>query len=553
MNSRKARFVLVASTLALTTSLLAACGDGDVTGERPEVQTEDLRAAAVDQIAPVLVLTSTDPAELALTASQSFFSRAPVVVLADADDETAQDAAAAAALELHAPVLLMGGAIADSGLAKEIERLGAVTAVVVTPDRAPNVDAAGVVTAGAAAVPVASSEDLEQDAKGSVKAIAPSLDAVALDAGALVETVDGGAEIDENDLAEVRAQLPDTASPRLLTEVLALVDEAPGQTAALATARAAGVVPFAVAGGDPRATSASVQAMAKAKALAVVGIGESFGTVEDLTARVRAAETGVELAGGGQLVSAGKRYVVLPSTTVPSTPARTAEMVEKAAARAEPYVAVATAEGDQTVTVPTVELVVTESSGAAGKDGNYSTELAVEAVRPAVQAALDAGQQVLLEIQPGRATFADQVERYADLLALPGVGVSLDLDARRAGGTVKKDGEVPAEEINEVVSSLESLVKAKALPQKLLVVHASTPRSVTNMGALVTTSDSVVVVVHSDVAGSYAARTKAWDTLTAGAPGTLRWGRTDLVGEVTPERAATTEPVTPDPLVVVVE
>ncbi|MFE4465001.1 hypothetical protein ACFRCR_07745 [Oerskovia sp. NPDC056781] len=553
MNSRKARFVLVTTSLALTTSLLAACGGGDVPGEGSENPTQDLRAAAVDKIAPVLVLTSTDPAELALTASQSFFEQAPVVLLADADDESAQGAAAAAALDLHAPVLLMGGAIADSGLAKEVERLGAVTAVVVTPDRAPNVDAAGVVTAGAAAVPALSSEDLEQEARKSVEAIDPALDAVTLDAGALVATADGGAEIDENDLAEVRDQLPETASPRLLTEVLALVDEAPGQTAALATAQAAGVVPLAVAGGDPRATSASVQAMAKAKALAVVGIGESFGTVDDLTARVRAAETGVELVGGGQLVSEGKRFVVLPSTTVPSTPARVAEMIAKVAARAEPYVEVATVAGDETVTVPTVELVVTEASGAAGKDGNYSTELAVEAVRPAVQAALDAGQQVLLEIQPGRASFVDQVERYADLLALPGVGVSLDLDARRAGGAVKKDGEVPAEEINEVVSYLAGFVEAKTLPQKMLVVHASTPRSVTNLGALATTDDSVVVVVHSDVAGSYAARSKAWDALTAGAPAALRWGRTDLVGEVTPERAATTEQVAPAPLVVVVE
>ncbi|TGJ97876.1 hypothetical protein DLJ96_08260 [Actinotalea fermentans ATCC 43279 = JCM 9966 = DSM 3133] len=522
-----------------------------MTGEGPEDPTRDLRAAAVEQIAPVLVLTSTDPAELALTASQSFFSQAPVVVLADAADESAQAAAAAAALDLHAPVLLTGGAIADSGLAKEVERLGAVSAVVVTPDRVPDVDAAGVVTA--AAVPALSSDDLEQEAKRSVEAIDPALDAVTLDAGALVATADGATEIDETDLAEVRDQLPETASPRLLTEVLALVDEAPGQTAALATAQAAGVVPLPVAGGDPRATSASVQAMAKAKALAVVGIGESFGSVEDLTARVRAAETGVELVGGGQLVSEGKRFVVLPSTTVPSSSAKVAEMVERAAARAEPYVEVATVSGDETVTVPVVELVVTESSGAAGKDGNYSTELAVEAVRPAVQAALDAGQQVLLEIQPGRASFVDQVERYADLLALPGVGISLDLDARRAGGDVTKDGEVPAEEINAVVSYLAGFVAAKALPQKLLVVHASSPRSVTDLDALVASDDSVVVVVHSDVAGSFAARSKAWDALTDGAPAALRWGRTDLAGEVTPERAATTEPVAPAPLVVVVE
>lgn len=552
MNSRNARFVLTASALTLTTSLLAGCGDGDVSGDEAQATAGALRVEAVDSIAPVLVLASSDPAELALTASQAFFSAAPVVVLADASDEGAQAAAAAVALDLHAPVLLTGGAIADSGLGKEVERLGAVSAVVVTPDRSLDV-ATGTASTVVTALPAASREDLQKEAEESAEAIDPALDTIPLAADALVTNPDGGSQIDESDLAEVRDQLPDTASPHLLTEVLALVDAAPGQAAALATAQAAGVVPLTVSGGDPRATSASVQAMTKAKALAVVGIGASFGSVDGLTARVRAAETGVELVGGGQLVAAGKRFVVLPSTTVPSTPATISDMVEKAAARAEPYVAVGRASSEGTVTVPTVELVVTEASGAAGKDGNYSTELAVEAVRPAVQAALDAGQHVLLEIQPGRASFVDQVERYADLLALPGVGVSLDLDTRRAGGAVKQDGVVPAEELNAVVSYLSGFVKSKALPQKMLVVHASRPGAVTNLGALVADDDQVVVVVHSDVAGSFAARTKAWDGLTTGAPASLRWGWTDLVGEVTPERAATTEPLVPSPLLVVVE
>jgi hypothetical protein len=551
VNSRKARFVLVATAAVLMASLVAGCGV-DGASDDPPASAATLRAEAVDGIAPVLVLGSSDPAELALTASQAFFAAAPVVVLAAADDESAHPAAAAAALELNAPVLLTGGAIGDTGLAKEIERLGALAAVVVTPEQAPTRDLAVATTSGAVVAPVGAAEDLEKAAKRSVEAIDPALDVVLLDAGALVEASDGGEAIDDRDMADVVDALPETSSPRLLTEVLALVDEAPGQRAAVATAQAAGVVPLALPGGDPRATSDSVQALAKAKALAVVGIGPSFGTVEDLTARVRAAETGVELAGGGQLVSAGKRYVVLPSVAVPTTPAKVADMVDLAASRAEPYAEVATIAGDPTATVPTVELIVTQSSGTAGKDGNYSTELTAEAVRPAVQAALDAGQQVLLEFQPGKSPFVEQVKRFADVLALPGVGVSLDLDARRAGGVVKQDGVVPAEEINAVVSYVSDLVASKALPQKMVVVHASTSRSVASMGAL-SGDDRVAVVVHSDVAGSIAARSTAWGALTTGASSSLSWGWTALAGEVTAERAATTEPITPAPLLVVVE
>ncbi|MFD6094394.1 hypothetical protein ACFWGN_19945 [Oerskovia sp. NPDC060338] len=559
MNSRKVRIVALAASVLVATPLLAGCGEEGGPASTAEAPDGGLRVVAADEVAPVVVLGSSDPAELTLTASQAFFASAPVVILADAEDETAQAAAAAAALPLHAPVLLTGGAIADSGLAKEIARLGAVTAVVVTPDPAPRVDASGSSgTSGAAGVAavssVSSSEDLEEEARETARAIDPDLQTVLLGAGALVETQDGGTEIDDRDLAEVQEQLPETESPRLLTEVLALVDQTPGQAAALATAQAAGVVPLAVPGGDPRASSVSVQAMAQAKALAVVGIGESFGTVEQLTARVRSAETGVELTGGGQLVTAGKRYVVLPGTTVPATPAKITDAVARTAARAEPYVAVAgeSGETDTTVTVPTLELVVTEASGAAGKDGNYSTELTVEAVRPAVEAALGAGQHVLLEFQPGKATFVEQVRQYAELLSLPGVGVSLDLDARRASGAVKKDGVVPAQEVDAVVDYLAGVVEGKALPQKMLVVHVSRPGALTEAQSLPTTEDAVAVVLHSDVAGSFAARERAWNELTEAVPAASWWGWTDAVGDPT-AGPVTAGDAARSPLVVVVE
>ena len=75
------------------------------------------------------MLDSTDPAELALTSSQAFFTSAPVVVLAVADDEAARATAGAAAVELAAPVLLVGGAISDGGLRTELARLGTVAVV----------------------------------------------------------------------------------------------------------------------------------------------------------------------------------------------------------------------------------------------------------------------------------------------------------------------------------------------------------------------------------------------------------------------------------------
>src|SRR5690606_38522833 len=84
--------------------------------------------------------------------------------------------------------------------------------------------------------------------------------------------------------------------------------------------RALGVDLLDVPGGDPRATSAVVQAVATAAPTAVLAFGDTFGPPERLAARVTTARTGAELPGGGQLVfpavpdQPGKRYVALYGT-----------------------------------------------------------------------------------------------------------------------------------------------------------------------------------------------------------------------------------------------
>ncbi len=306
VNTRKVRFVPVALPV-----VLSRCGRrtgrlcrGDREGRRAVLGETGLVARAAEPSDGVLVLGSTEPAELALTSSQAFFTNAPVVVLATADDEAARATAAAAAVDLAAPVLLVGGAISDGGLRTELSRLGTVA----------------VVEVGEAEAPPGQEDAGEEPARATLGDV-DGVERVLLEVGALLP--DG--TLDERDLDEVRSALPERGEPETLTEVLALTEPGslatPGgpQSAAIATARAAGAVPLEVPQGDPRASAEVVDAISAAKALAVVGIGEGFGTADDLAWRLRSAEAGDLLPSGSQLVLAdGVRYVAVEADAVTS-------------------------------------------------------------------------------------------------------------------------------------------------------------------------------------------------------------------------------------------
>ena len=127
---------------------------------------------------------------------------------------------------------------------------------------------------------------------------------------------------------------------------------------------------------------------------------------------------------------------------------------------------------DATV-VPTFEIIATVASSAPGADGNYSTESDVEALRPWVEAAGQAGLYVVLDLQPGRTDFLTQARQYQPLLELPYVGLALDPEWRLKPNEVHltQIGQVGIDEVNQVVTWLADLTRDRALPQKLLVLH----------------------------------------------------------------------------------
>ncbi|MBD5786575.1 hypothetical protein IF650_10310 [Cellulosimicrobium terreum] len=530
MNSRNVPFVTLASAAALAVGLTPVLGGCAVERGDSDGPTVDgaLVARAAEPEDSVLVLGSTDPAELALTASQTFFSSAPVVVLAPAGDDAAQATAEAAAVELAAPVLLVGGAISDAGLRVELERLGAVAVVDVRADAATPGEAQGDAGAEGGSADVADegvADDPDAPADGS-----GTPDPENNDGTALVESLDGveqvrlepdalttAGELDPRDLDDVRDALPARGEPEVLTEVLVLTEPGDDEPAAVATARAAGAVPLEVPTGDPRASAVVVDAIGSAKALAVVGIGPSFGTSSDLAWRLRAAETGDVLPSGTQLAfGTGARYVAVRADAVtPGLVAVDADVAAVAIDRAEAAAEGFAAADEEVVTLPALEVGATRASSSAGDDGDYSTEAPVAELRPFVEAASQAGVQVQLRLEPGASTFQDQVEAYAELLALPGVGLVLDARGRYAEGL--STGVVDPAEVGTALAAVAGVVREQGLPQTLVVLQTTDPEAA--LSGVDTGAGEIALVVQQVGTGGYGARLDAWRSLGGTLPG----------------------------------
>lgn len=555
-------------------------------GDRAGATGTPARPAAITRApAGTSVVADASAAAMALRVSSEWWVQAPVVVVAAADDPAAQLRAASVAVMIGAPVLLAGpdGTAGHPGdVGAELSRLGAAQvltagavgdgwtmpdgskpAVLALPDARPALagvvgtqqvvdrtiaptDAVpaviGLVRGGATVLVADQGTATAGSATPAPVTPAPATSVGSADGAATPPA--GGATsspvpvpIDgfrraSGDLVPRRAVLAFRPA-EALTHAVLLSDGDASQVAAVASARAAGVAVEVVPGGDPRRSPTVIEAIARIAPSSVLALGPSFGTDDVMAARVATAATGVQLPGGGQTIEPGKRYVALYGTPgtpglgvlgeqdVPATIARAAEM-------AAPYRALTT----ETV-VPAVEIIATVASGGPGADGNYSNELPVASLRPLVDAAGAAGDYVVLDLQPGRTDFLTQAQQYAELLALPNVGLALDPEWRLGPDQVhlRQIGSVSVDEVNGVEDWLAAFTRERALPQKLFVVHAFSVRMVPGIERLDTSHDELAVLVHVDGQGSQPAKAGTWATLRAAAPQVRWWGWKNFVDE----------------------
>lgn len=169
--------------------------------------------------------------------------------------------------------------------------------------------------------------------------------------------------------------------------------------------------------------------------------------------------------------------------------------------------------------LPCLELITTVAAAAPGDDGKYRIQVPEKTIDTYYRAAKKSGSLLLLDVQPGLATFPEEVRRLKKWLVKPDVGLALDPEWRIQPGQVPGQviGSVSAQEVNNVSIDLAALVRERNLPEKLFLIHQFTNDMVKNKPN-VKLRKGLATVFNVDGFGLPAAKISKYKEFTAATP-----------------------------------
>lgn len=176
--------------------------------------------------------------------------------------------------------------------------------------------------------------------------------------------------------------------------------------------------------------------------------------------------------------------------------------------------------------LPTLEIITTVASAYPTDDGDYSYPVATATLQTWITAARKAGVYVVLDLQPGRASFTHQVRQFQDLLAQPNVGLALDPEWRLKPHELPLEqiGSVSIGEVNQTVRWLATLTRTHQLPQKLLLLHQFRLDSLPDRSALDVTHRELAYAIQMDGQGSQSAKLDTWHAIMTNPPKNVHFG-----------------------------
>jgi hypothetical protein len=136
--------------------------------------------------------------------------------------------------------------------------------------------------------------------------------------------------------------------------------------------------------------------------------------------------------------------------------------------------------------LPAFELITTIVHSDPGEDGDHSFRQPDETIRRYLRAARRRDMLLILDIQPGYAPFMREVRALRHFLEEPDVSLALDPEWSMSppGLPGQEIGSTSAAVVNEVSAYLSRIVRARRLPEKLLVVHRFTRDMIEDEDAL---------------------------------------------------------------------
>lgn len=164
--------------------------------------------------------------------------------------------------------------------------------------------------------------------------------------------------------------------------------------------------------------------------------------------------------------------------------------------------------------LPAYQLVTVVAQGAPGADGKYRRRESPHVIRSLLDEARANTFKLVLDIQPGRSTVADELEALRPFLVDPDVYLALDPEFAMRGDQVpgRVIGSLRAADVNIAVEFLERLIVEAHLPPKVLIVHQFTWAMLPDKKQI-RSSPSVDVVLDMDGFGARALKRSTYRSI----------------------------------------
>jgi hypothetical protein len=157
-------------------------------------------------------------------------------------------------------------------------------------------------------------------------------------------------------------------------------------------------------------------------------------------------------------------------------------------------------EADSTTPVKAaLHMIAVVAQASPGRDGKYRTRMDSALIEKVYDWAQQHGALLFLDVQIGRSSLRDELDRLTPFLRRADVHLGIDPEFAMTKGGVPggKIGSLDARHVNEAIAFLGGLVTDGQLPPKVLVVHRFTRDMLTNT-ASIRLDQRVQVVINMD-------------------------------------------------------
>ena len=169
--------------------------------------------------------------------------------------------------------------------------------------------------------------------------------------------------------------------------------------------------------------------------------------------------------------------------------------------------------------IPTIELIASVAQPTPGPDGLYLNRTAPRFIEEYSRLAEENGCLLLLDVQIGYGTIADEIEVLMPYLGREHVHLAIDPEYDMSPGEIPGQhfGSSTGQEIMDAARTLSELVEREDLPPKVLVIHQFRYDMIINK-RVIEPVPNVEMVIHADGFGTRRQKIKKYNLLVRDQP-----------------------------------